>query len=177
MDFFQTIRERHSYRGPFLDRPLPRETLQKIVAAGLAAPSGKNAQTTRFVIVDDPEPVREIRALHATSRAMQTAAAYVVCLVDREPEAVYEGFSFQVEDMAAAVENMLLATAALGGASVWVDGWLRLEGRAEKIAGLLGVPEGKIPRVILPLGIPAEPAKGPAKLPFEKRACWNRYCL
>ncbi|MCK4343353.1 MAG: nitroreductase family protein [Phycisphaerae bacterium] len=56
MDVFEAIAKRHSYRGPFKDQPVPRADLQRIVQAGLQAPSGKNAQTTTFVIVDEAGP-------------------------------------------------------------------------------------------------------------------------
>ena len=58
---------------------------------------------------------------------------------------------------------------------MWIDGWLRVEGRAEKIGKLLGLPEGKIIRVLLPVGVPAEVYKRPEKKPFEERAWFNRY--
>lgn len=175
MDVFEAIARRHSYRGPFRDQPVPRADLRRIVQAGLQAPSGRNMQTTRFVIVDDPELVRQIAGLHATNVAVQQARAFIACLVDRNPEPVYEGHSFQVEDCAAAVENMLLAVTALGYATVWIDGWLRVENRAERIGALLGVPESKVIRVILPIGVPAEQHQQKEKLPFEQRAWFNRY--
>ncbi len=175
MDLFDAIAQRHCYREPFAPQGIPRPDLQRIVEAGLAAPSGCNAQTTRFVIVDEPALVQAIRALHTSNKAMQTAPAYIACIVDRQPEAVYEGHTFQVEDCAAAVENMLLAITALGYAAVWVDGWLRLAGHAETIGGLLGVPPGKLIRVILPVGVPGKPPRGPAKKPFADRAHFNRY--
>jgi len=175
MDVFEAIARRHSYRGPFRDQPVPRADLRRIVQAGLQAPSGRNMQTTRFVIVDDPELVRQIAGLHATNVAVQQARAFIACLVDRNPEPVYEGHSFQVEDCAAAVENMLLAVTALGYATVWIDGWLRVENRAQRIGALLGVPESKVIRVILPIGVPAEQHQQKEKLPFEQRAWFNRY--
>jgi nitroreductase len=141
----------------------------------LLAPSGKNAQTTTFVIVDDADLVRRIGGMHANNTAVQQAGAFVACIVDMHPEAVYEGHHFQVEDCAAAVENMLLAVTAMGYASVWIDGWLRIERRAETIGQLLGVPNGKIVRVLLPIGVPAEPWPAKEKKPFEARAWFNRY--
>jgi len=175
METLEAIHARHSYRGEFLDVPLPREDLERIVAAGLAAPSGRNAQTTLFVIVDENGPRESIRSLHATNKAMRSAAAFIVCLVDRDPPPTYEGLSFQVEDCAAAVENILLTITDLGYASVWVDGWLRMEDRAEKIAEMLGLPEEKVPRIILPVGKPAGEEKRKEKLPFSARAWFNRY--
>lgn len=175
MDLFEAIKKRHSYRGGFKNQPIPREDLQKIVQAGLDAPSGKNFQTTAFVIVDEPSLVTHIRQMNPMNKAVQQAQAFIACVIDQEPEATYEGLSFQVEDCAAAVENMLLAITALGYASVWIDGWLRVGRRNELIGQLLGVPVDKIVRVLLPIGVPAEEYKPPAKKLFSERAWFNRY--
>ncbi|MBM4104360.1 MAG: nitroreductase [Planctomycetes bacterium] len=175
MEFFTTVKKRHSYRGGFQDVAVARWDLEKIVQAGLDAPSGKNAQTTQFVIVDDATLVWQIAQLHSTNKAVQQARVFIACILDKNPEAIYEGFAFQVEDCAAAVENMLLAITALGYASVWIDGWLRIEGRAQKIGQLLGLPDGKYIRVLLPIGMPAENYKQPAKKLFAQRVWFNRY--
>lgn len=175
MELFETIKKRHSYRGEYKDILVPRPDLEKIVQAGLDAPSGKNIQTTEFVIVDDPSLVAKIAVMHAANKAVQQAKSFVVCICDVHPEAVYEGYSFQVEDCAAAVENMLLAITALGYASVWVDGWLRVEGRAVAIGNLLGLPQSKRIQIILPIGIPCQDYKQPAKKPFAQRAWYNGY--
>ena len=175
MELFEAIAKRQSYRGSFHDRPIPRADLRRIVQAALVAPTAKNAQTTRFVIVDDQDVVRRIGRMHATNKAVQTAKAMIACVIDRSPEAVYEGIAFQVEDCAAAVENMLLAVTALGYATVWIDGWLRLEHRAELIGEMLGVPPDKVVRILLPIGVPAEEWLRPEKKPFAERAWYNRY--
>jgi nitroreductase len=175
MDVFEAIGRRHSYRGPFRDEPVERAALQRIVQAGLQAPSGRNAQTTTFVIVDDAGLVCQISEMPGGNMALQQAKAFIACIVDVQPEAVYEGHNFQVEDCAAAVENMLLAVTACGFASVWIDGWLRVQDRAAAIGRLLGLPDGKIIRVLLPIGVPAETWPQKERKPFEQRAWFNRY--
>ncbi len=174
MDCLSAISERFSYRGAFQDKPVSREDLTKIATAATLAPSGCNKQTTRFVIVDDAEILKQIGALHPIA-AMKTARAMLMFIIDCNPEAVYQNMSFQPEDCAAAVENALLAITALGYASVWIDGALRREGRAEKIGQLLKVPEGKVVRVLLPIGVPAENGPRPDKMPLEERAWFNGY--
>ena len=174
MDVFEAIEKRYSYRGPYKDEPMPREHLRKILEAGLKAPSGRNMQTTKFVIVDDPDLLEKIGGMHDKA-AMKQARAMIACIIDKNPEPVYEGHSFQVEDCSTAVENMLLAITSLGYASVWIDGWLRVENRAERIGKLLGVPDEKIVRVLLPLGVPAEQGPRKEKMPFEQRAWFNKY--
>lgn len=175
MDFFEVVKKRHCYRGAFKPHPIPRDHLTQIVQAGQDAPSGKNAQTTRFVIVDEPPLTRAIAAMHDTNKAMQQAQAFIACIVDDQPEAVFEGMSFQIEDCAAAVQNMLLAITAMGYASVWIDGWLRVAGRAEAIGKQLNLPAGKRIRILLPIGVPTETYPSPAKQPFDQRAWFNAW--
>lgn len=176
MDLFEALEKRHSYRGAFKDEALPRENLKRIAEAARLAPSGKNAQTTSFVLVDDPGLLNQITTMPGANKALQTARALIACIVDKQPEATYEGHAFQIEDCAAAVENMLLSITALGYASVWIDGWLRIEGRAEAIGRLLGVPDSKAIRVLLPVGVPAQEVRSQVtKMPIEERAWFNRY--
>ena len=172
MDVFEAIEKRHSYRGGFTAQRIPREHLTRIVQAGIQAPSGCNAQTTSFVMVDDPDLIARLAAILERPVA-RDARAIIVCLAEHRP--VYQGMSFGVEDCSAAVENMLLAVTALGYATVWLDGVLRVDGKAKAVADLLGVPAGKEVRVVLPLGVPKEPGRQPEKLPFGARAWFNAY--
>ncbi|HOM17609.1 MAG TPA: nitroreductase family protein [Thermoguttaceae bacterium] len=172
MDLFEAIAKRHSYRGAFLDKPIPREDLVKIVEAGIRAPSGKNEQTTSFIIVDQPELLRQLAEI-INRPVCQTAKAMIVCVIDPRP--VFGEISFAVEDCAAAVENMWLAITALGYATVWLDGALRVDQVAERVAELLGVPSGRQVRVVLPLGVAVEPGVQKEKMPFDRRAWFNRW--
>lgn len=172
MDLFDAIARRYSYRGEFTDAPVPRHDLQKIVQAGIQAPSACNQQIATFVIVDDPALLGQIAQI-VDKPVCHTAKAMIACVADPRP--VYADFSFAPEDCAAAVENMLLAITALGYATVWLDGVLRAENRAARIGKLLGVPAGRTIRILLPIGVPTEPGHQRERLPFTERACFNRY--
>jgi nitroreductase len=95
--------------------------------------------------------------------------------VDKNPKPVSDGMAFQVDDCAAAVENMLLAITALGYASVWLQGWLRQNNHNAIIAKLINLPEEKMIRVLLPIGIPTTTRSPAPKLPFSERAWFNSY--
>ena len=71
MNLFDAIASRYSYRGQFTDTPVPRKDLEKIVRAGIQAPSACNQQVATFVIVDDPQLLRQIGD---TARVPATAA-------------------------------------------------------------------------------------------------------
>jgi nitroreductase len=109
MDLFDAIARRHCYRGAYLPQPVSREDLRKIVQAGLDAPSGKNGQTTTFVVVDDAAILSKIRPLHDSNKAMQQARAYIACVIDREPEAFLRVTFFRSRIVPRRLKNMLLA--------------------------------------------------------------------
>jgi nitroreductase len=167
MDLFEAIQKRYSYRGEFTDAAVPRNDLEKIVQTGIQAPSGCNEQVASFVIIDDQELLAQIARI-VGKPVCATAKAMIVCVAD--PRAVHNGNSFAAEDCAASVENMLLAITALGYATVWLDGTLRVENRAERIGELLGVPANNVVRILLPIGVPSQPGAQREKLPFTQRA-------
>ena len=172
MDLFEAVARRHSYREAFLPQPVPRTNLEKIVQAGIQAPSAKNEQVVSFIIVDDSALVKKIAEI-LPKPCCDTAAAMILCVVDPRP--ILGVYSFAEADCAASVENMLLAITALGYATVWIDGALRYERRAEKIAELVGLPSERKIAVLLPLGVPVEHLAQREKLPFDRRAWFNRY--
>jgi nitroreductase len=173
MDVFEAIERRHSYRGVFAPQRVPRADLERIVTAGIRAPSGYNGQSTSFVIVDDSDLLAKMAAITG-SALIGAAPAAIVAVMD--PDATPgRHLNFGIEDYAAAVENMLLAVTALGYAAVWLDGMLRSERRAEKVGALLGVPVSREVRVILPVGVPAEQWVQREKRPFAERAWFNEW--
>lgn len=177
MDLFDAIDKRHSYRDAFSTQPIPRDDLTKIVTAGLMAPSGCNKQTTEFLIVDDPALIAQVAAMPGVKACLKTAQALILCLTNTNPPSAVYNLSFELQDCAAAVENMLLAITGLGYATVWIDGWLKGEGRAEQIATWMKVPSHKTIQVMLPVGIPTNPVSAPPKKSFNERACFNTYSL
>ncbi|MFZ4855569.1 MAG: nitroreductase family protein [Desulfuromonadaceae bacterium] len=177
MELFQAIKERYSYRGAFVQKPLPEADLRKIVQAGLDAPSGKNLQTTQFIIIDDPEKLDRVRGVFAGQAFITTAQAFIALFYDIEEQAASEfPYTFEVEDAAAAVQNILLAITGLGYASVWLDGVLRNEQRAERIGEIVGLPKSKRIRILLPVGVPTdENHSRKEKLAFDKRVWFNTW--
>ncbi len=177
MELFQAIKERYSYRGKFVQKPVPEADLRKIVQAGLDAPSGKNLQTTQFIVINDPEKLDRVRSVFSGQSFIATAQAFIALYYDIEEQAASEyPYTFEVEDASAAVQNTLLAITGLGYASVWLDGVLRNEQRAEKIGEIVSLPPSKRIRVLLPVGVPADadhPRK--QKLAFEERVWFNTW--
>jgi FMN reductase [NAD(P)H] len=62
MEFAEILRRRKMVRN-YTDEPVPRETIERIVARGRRAPSGGFSQGARFVVVTDPETRSKIAEL------------------------------------------------------------------------------------------------------------------
>ena len=77
-----------------------------------------------------------------------------------------------VEDGSAAIENILIASTALGYGSCWLEGWTLPHEQSFK--ALLGVPEEKRLLTLIPIGVPVEwPTR--EKKPLEEVIHWERY--
>jgi len=176
MDFFEAIDKRYSHRFEFLDTPVPMEDLIKIAEAGTKAPSAGNLQTQRFVIITDPQTRAKIAEIYNGHPGMSTAPAFIA-LVSKHQELGPNKISFELKDYGAAAENVLLAAAALGYASLWTDGdtSVMVPERERKMAALLGVPEGRTVRAVLPVGIPKTPGRQPARKPLEQLVKFEKY--
>ena len=173
MDLMEAILSRRSYRGKYLPDPVPREDLTKILEAGLAAPSGCNKQTVSLVAVDDAETLGKLRAV-IDPPAGETAPAMICVLTQRI--IAYRDRCFNVQDYAAAIENMLLAIEALGYRSCWFEGHITDTDRiGDKMARILGVPEGYELVCFLPVGRAEGEAREPKKKGFGERAFFNGF--
>lgn len=173
MDLFDAIRSRFSYRGAFEKTPVPRADLQRIVEAGLMAPSGCNMQTTHVVAADDPALLAKMGAL-LKKPGFASAPAAILVLTHEVPG--IGGKLYHVQDYAAAIENMLLAIAALGYASCWVEGYVRYyDDIAAKMAKLVGAPEEYAVVAYLPVGVAAERGNRVEKRPFSERCGFNKF--
>ncbi|MCQ2592434.1 MAG: nitroreductase family protein [Treponema sp.] len=165
------IKYRTSYRGKYKNEAVPRENLKMIMEAGLAAPSGCNGQTTSLVAVDDAELLEQIRPL--LKRVGTDAPAMIFVLTEKIP--TYHGNCYNVQDYAAAIENMLLEIVDLGYESCWVEGYMTDEkdGVGKEIAKILKL-ESKYELVCyLPVGKAEDEIKHIQKKSFEERAWFN----
>ncbi|MCR4793864.1 MAG: nitroreductase family protein [Ruminococcus sp.] len=173
MDIFDIIRNRTIYRGKYINAPIPKADLVKILEAGAAAPSGCNKQTASFIAVDDTVLLKEIKLLIEPPIA-ETAPAFILVLTQRI--FAYRDKCYNIQDYSAAIENMLLAIKALGYESCWYEGHITDDDDiAGKIAAHMGIPDDYSIVCILPVGKPAEKTHQAVKKPFESRIWFNGF--
>ena len=177
MNYFDLIKQRCSYRGNYTAKKIPKQDLKLILSAALCAPTGMNAQSTEFVVVDDADKVVKIGET-LEKKYVVDASAIIICIVNKTPQPVNSnGLSFEIEDCSAAVMSMLLAITELGYASVWLDGVLKRNNYADKISKIIDLPDNKKIQIILPIGEPAIVSHQPVKKSEAERVSYNSYNL
>jgi len=173
VNVIEIINIRHSYRGRYLSKQIPKDDLVKIMEAGMAAPSGCNKQTTSFIAVDDPDILKKINEV-INPPVCETAPAIIAVLTQRIN--AYRNRCFSVQDYSAAIENMLLTIVELGYQSCWYEGHITDEDRiCDKIADILSVPKDYEVVCILPVGVAESDLSIPKKKGFEERAWFNTF--
>ncbi len=173
MNTLQAILTRRSYRGKYKNVPVPRKDLEKIVEAGLSAPSGCNKQTTSLICVDDADLLKKINSV-IEPPVCETAPA-LICVLSQKINA-YRDRCFWIQDYSAAIQNMLLAIVELGYQSCWYEGHITDTDRiCDKIAALLNVPSEYELVCILPVGVAESEPTMPKKKAFSERAWFNSF--
>ena len=77
----EAIKERRATNN-FENVPIDTADLEKIVRAGLEAPSGYNLQPWRFIVVRDPEQKKKLRAAAFGQPKVEEASAVIVACGD-----------------------------------------------------------------------------------------------
>jgi nitroreductase len=161
MDTLEAIRKRRSIRR-FTDDPILKADLVTIVDAGRLAATGSNRQPWDFIVVTDRKMIERFKV---SSAWIGKAGAVIVVVMD-------PGSRWWVEDGAAAIENMLLASTALGYGACWVEG--DALPREALFKTLLGVPVEKRVMALIPIGV-ADETPSPEKKRLEQVLHWERY--
>jgi len=161
MDALEAIRARRSVRQ-YSGAPIPRRDLEMIVDAGRLAATGGNLQPWEFVVITAREMIQRLKV---AADWMDKAGAIIAVVMDPSSR-------WWIEDGAAAIENMLLASTALGYGSCWLEGWTLAH--EQELKALLGIPTEKRLLTLIPIGAPAEsPTR--EKKPLSEVLRWERY--
>lgn len=117
MDTLETIKTRRSTRK-YKSDPVPQELLDKIIEAGLYAPSGMGRQATIILAVTDKAMRDKLSAMNAKimgtdSDPFYGAPAVLVVLAKKDcPTGIYDG--------SLVMQNLMLAAHELGLGSCWI---------------------------------------------------------
>lgn len=176
MDTKTCLKTRRSVRR-FTGEPVSRDLLREAVSLAQYAPSWKNTQTVRYIIVDDPALKNTIseKALMGYQRNinnLSTASAAVLVTTvhglsgyneDGTPSTA-KGSHWESFDAGLAVQTFCLAAHELGLGTVIMGMF-----DPEKMKEVLELPAGQEPSCLLAIGYPTEDSHGNAvRKPLEE---------
>ncbi|MFC1901557.1 nitroreductase family protein [Chloroflexota bacterium] len=187
MEVLEAIKTRRSIRH-YKPDPIDDKTLETIMEAAQWAPSWKNTQCWRFIVVRNHDTQSRLaEALLTTERgdvmgpnpstqAIQTAPVVIVACAELEKSGFTRGKpdtdkgDWYMYDVALAMQNLALAAHSLGLGTVHVGAF-----DAKKAAAAMGVPEGSCVVAMTPLGFPAREGKAPPRKERSEIIFHDRY--
>lgn len=149
----QDILARRSVRK-YTAEPVTPAQLRMALEAAMAAPSAMHCDPWRFLVLTRREDLDALADLLPYGKMLyQAPAGLIVC---GDPKAAHRGeLSYLLQDVSAAIENLLLALHAQGLGAVW----LGIHPNADRIEGVarrFALPEGTLPIAAIAVGHPDE---------------------
>lgn len=172
MTALEAIRARRTVRS-YLPDPVPSELLRDVIDAARWAPTSGNAQPWEFVRVVTPA-IREQLVASTYGGFARTAPAQawlgeapellVACVNSLRTAARYgeEGHDWAKIDVAAAIENLLIAATSLGLGAAWIGGF-----RPDEVKRALRLDRDLHPLGMIALGYARETPAKPYRLPVD----------
>ena len=120
MEFFDVVRDRYSCRQFDSSKPVEDEKLEKILEAGIVAPTAKNAQPVKIWVLKSEEARAKIRSV----MPFKWADTPVVLVVGGTKEGAFvrpsDNRNFGDVDASIIATHLMLAVENVGLGSTWV---------------------------------------------------------
>ena len=129
METFDALTKRASVRD-YMNQPVPKDMLEKLVDAGRRAPSARAVEPWEFVVITERVMLDKLAGIISTGVFLKQATACIVVFC--------QDTKYYLEDGSAATENILLAATDLGLGTCWIAG--DKKEYCEEVSKLLGAP-------------------------------------
>lgn len=150
MEILDVIRRRYSVRE-YQDKPIPEEKLLRILEAARLAPSARNIQEWRFVVVKEPSLRKELSIASNNQAFVAGAPVILVCCAVVSDYVMRCGLSAYPVDLSIAVDHISLQAVAEGLGSCWIGSFY-----PEQVKKILFIPEKVKIVALLTLGYPTQ---------------------
>ena len=168
MTILEPIRKRYSCRA-YQDRPIEQEKLDQIFEAARLAPSAKNMQDWRFVVVTDKEKRHQLAKAAGNQMFLENAGVIIVACSSSD-YVMRCGQPIGPIDVAIALEHISLQATDLGLATCWIGSFY-----PEKVKAILDIPADIAVIELMALGYPADKPGEPKREPIEKILCYEKW--
>ena len=152
MKVLDVIQKRRSVRK-YKEDPIPEKALMRVLEAARLAPSGKNFQPWKFIIVKD-KALKE-KLAQASAGQFFMAEAPIIIVGCGFPDNCYAHMGRYMKswsvDVTIALEHLILQAQEEGLGTCWIGSF-----EEEEVKAILNIPENVKVLALTPLGYPDE---------------------
>ena len=152
----------------YTDKEITQDVIDKLLKAGMAAPSSRDRRPWHFIVVSDKAILESLGSQLSNASCLKGAnKAIIVCGDDQLSDNCW------FLDCSAAAQNILIAAESMGLGAVWTAVY-PYDDRSEIVNKVFNLQKNIHALTIIPLGYPA--VKGEPKDKFDnKRVHYNRW--
>jgi nitroreductase len=162
MEVFEAIKKRRSIRK-YLRKELEKEKLEKLLESARLAPSAKNLQPWKLVVVTQRETKEKLVDACKGQEFIADCSVFIVGVGNPE-------FKWHVVDTAIALEHVALEAVELGLGTCWIGAF-----EEEKVKEILKIPENLKVVACMAVGYPAEEPASKPKKPLDELISYETF--
>ena len=170
MDFIKLAKERFSARS-YINREISSEIEQEILEALRWAPSGKNQQPWKFIVIKDESVKAELKKACKNQKFITQAPFIIVAcgFAEKAYPAMGSYWNSVTVDVSIALTYAMLAASSHNIKSCWVGAFYE-----DEVKKVLNIPENAMVVSIMAFGYTEESRKTDRK-PVEEIVCYDRF--
>ena len=153
METLEAINKRASLKTRLSARDIEQDIIAKVLGAARLAPSARNNQPWRFIVVRGKEAVESLvsKAFSGTNQVVKEAPVIIIACAKPSDDIISDGKEYYLLAVGMAVENILLAATDLGLVTHPMTGV-----NEDELKRILGIPQEVRFVIATPLAYPAE---------------------
>ncbi|MBA7635137.1 NADH dehydrogenase [subsurface metagenome] len=171
MKVLDVIQKRRSVRK-YKEDPIPEKALMRVLEAARLAPSGKNFQPWKFIIVKD-KALKE-KLAQASAGQFFMAEAPIIIVGCGFPDNCYAHMGRYMKswsvDVTIALEHLILQAQEEGLGTCWIGSF-----EEEEVKAILNIPENVKVLALTPLGYPDEIPRFRRRKSLDEIISYDRY--
>ncbi len=169
MNVYEAIANRRSIRA-YQNRRIEPDKLRRVLEAGRLAPSARNAQIWRFVVVQDREKLQSLVPVCRNQAFVGQAAALIAGCATTHDHVMTCGQPAYPIDLAIALDHISLAAVEEGLGTCWIGAFFE-----QPMREALGIPADVRVVCAMTMGYPSEIPAAKSRKPFDEVFCFERY--
>lgn len=143
----------------FQAKEVEEEKIERLLKAGMQAPSAMNSQPWEFIVIKDKENIKKIENMSQYSKPAKTSPLCIITLFNKDYLEPFDDYKWVEQDMAACTQNILLQAVEEDLGAVWL-GTYPDEERVNYLKENFKIPTNVYPYSVIVLGYPMEDYEG-----------------